>query len=209
MNSAEGRPQVIVAARQEHETTKGLPMLILPVATGLEVQNAEPPPAMPGAPPPPPSKAVALFKTADTAALATVAGAPPRRGPLTVAAAVDETPPKPQQTPGMPPQPEPQDSTRRSRLIVVGDSDFCTDQTIEMLGGPRSYGQFNLAFAVMGINWLVKNEKLVAIPPKEAPEQPFSMTDGQRRFVWSLTIGIVPLLIIVSGTLVWWLRRRS
>jgi len=119
---------------------------------------------------------------------------------------VDETPPKPPQQPGMPPPPDEGNEARKARIVVVGDSDFCTDGLIQALGG---LGKQNLAFAVMAINWVVKNEKLVAIPPKEPAEKPFSVTDAQKRFTWVLTVGVVPLLIILAGSLVWWIRRRS
>jgi len=113
--------------------------------------------------------------------------------------------------PGMPEPPTPEDEgPRKARIIVVGDSDFGTDNIIAALGGPQqTLGGSNLAFAVMSLNWLVKNEKLVAIPPKEQADNPFSVTDSQRRFANSLVMGIIPLLIIFSGTFVWWLRRRS
>lgn len=204
-NSAEGQPQIVVAFPEQHDTTKGLQMVVLPTATALEVQSAEPPPAMPGAPPPPPQKANGLIKTAPTASLAAATGA--RRGPLTLAAAVDETPQKPEQMPGMPPQPEPEDTARRARIIAVGDADFATDQMINALG-VRGFGGQNLAFAVMSVNWLVKNEKLVAVPPKPTDDLPFSVTDAQRRFTYALVLGIIPLLIVLSGTAVWWMRRR-
>jgi len=105
--------------------------------------------------------------------------------------------------PGQPPQEEPA-GERKSRILIVGDSDFITDNFIGMLGG---LGRQNLAFAAMAVNWLVKNEKLVSIPAKEPPERPYSVTDAQRRFTWALTAGIVPLLIIIAGVLVWWRRR--
>lgn len=207
MNSAEGQPEVLVAFPDQHDTTKGLQMLILPTSTAFEVENPEPPPPMPGGPPPPPQKGQALLKTAETA---TLSGPTTRKGPLTMAVAVDENPPKPQQMPGMPEPPQPEDEgPRKARIIVVGDSDFATDNMINMLGGPQGFGGQNLAFAVMSMNWLVKNEKLVAIPPKERVDNAFSVTDAQRRFASALVLFIVPLLIIFSGTVVWWLRRRS
>jgi len=88
--------------------------------------------------------------------------------------------------------------------MVVGDSDFITDGFISQLGG---LGRQNLYFASMTVNWLVKNEKLVSIPPKEEAEKPYNVTDAQRRFTWALTAGIVPMLIIIAGAFVWWRRR--
>lgn len=200
MSSAEGNPQILATLPESHDVTRGLQFIVLPTSIAFEVQEAEPPPAMPGSPPPPQPKARPLLKTSEAAKVAGLSG---RSGPFTVAVAIDESPPPPPEMPGMPPQ-EQQSSERRARIIVVGDSDWITDNLISMLGG---FGRQNLAFASMAVNWLVKNEKLVNIPPKEPPEMPFNVTDAQRRFTWLVTIGIVPLLIIATGVYVWWRRR--
>ncbi len=207
-NSAQGSPEIIATQPEQHDTTRDLTYVVLPTSTVFEVQNPELPPAMPGAPPPPQPKGQPLLSTFPSAKLS---GANQRQGPFTMAVAVDESPQKPQQMPGMPEPPTPEDEgPRKARIIVVGDSDFGTDNIIAALGGPQqTLGGSNLAFAVMSLNWLVKNEKLVAIPPKEQADNPFSVTDSQRRFANSLVMGIIPLLIIFSGTFVWWLRRRS
>lgn len=201
LSSAEGNPQILAAVPQDHDVTRGLQFIVLPTTIAFDVEESAPPPSMPGAPPPPSTdKAKPLLKTSDGATVANLAG---RRGPFSVAVAVDESPAPPPQMPGQPPQEEPA-GERKSRLLIVGDSDFITDNFIGMLGG---LGRQNLAFAAMAVNWLVKNEKLVSIPAKEPPERPYSVTDAQRRFTWALTAGIVPLLIIIAGVLVWWRRR--
>ncbi len=201
LSSAEGNPQILAAVPQDHDVTRGLQFIVLPTSIAFDVEESAPPPSMPGAPPPPSTdKAKPLLKTSDGATVANLAG---RRGPFSVAVAVDESPAPPPQMPGQPPQEEPA-GERKSRLLIVGDSDFITDNFIGMLGG---LGRQNLAFAAMAVNWLVKNEKLVSIPAKEPPERPYSVTDAQRRFTWALTAGIVPLLIIIAGVLVWWRRR--
>jgi hypothetical protein len=201
LSSAEGNPQILAALPQDHDVTRGLQYIVLPTTVAFDVEESTPPPSMPGAPPPPSdSKAKPLLKTSDAATVANLAG---RRGPFSVAVAVDESPAPPPQMPGQPPQEQPS-SERKSRLLIVGDSDFITDNFISQLGG---LGRQNLAFAAMSINWLVKNEKLVTIPPKEPEERPYSVTDAQRRFTWALTAGIVPLLIIIAGAFIWWRRR--
>lgn len=201
-SSAEGQPEILATMAQSHDTTRGLSYIILPTARAFAVEAKEPPPAMPGAPPPPTDQsAVALLKTSEAAK---TSGDTATSGPLTVAVAIDPTPAKPQQVPGMPPEPE-SDEGRKARLAVIGDSDFCTDQLIPVLGG---YGRQNLAFAAMTINWLLKNDKLVSIPPKQPADKPFSATDPQRRLINLITAGVVPLLIVIAGIAVWWLRRR-
>lgn len=202
LNSAEGDPAVLATQPQAHDVTRGLQLVVLPTSMAFDVQEQAPPPSMPGAPPPPSnSNAVSILQTSDAASAADQSG---RRGPFKVAIAIDETPKPPPPTPGEQPPPAPE-TGRKSRIIAVGDSDFATDDLLPRLGG---YGRQNLAFAAMAVNWLVKNEKLVAVPPKEPADKPFSVTDSQKRFTWVLTVGIVPLLIILAGGLMWWTRRR-
>lgn len=205
LSSAEGNQQILAAVPQEHDVTHGLQLVVLPTTIAFDVQESAPPPAMPGAPPPPSDqKARPLLKTSDAA---TVAGLTGRRGPFTVAVAIDESPAAPPpQMPGMPPQPQPE-SERKSRIIAIGDADFATDTWFDTLGGMRGLGGQDMAFAAMSVNWLVKNEKLVSVPPKQPADKPFSVTDSQKRFVWLMTIGIVPLLIILAGVFIWWRRR--
>lgn len=204
LNSAEGDKAVLAAMPQAHDVVRGLQVVVLPTSIGFDVQEQTPPPSMPGAPPPPSNQnAVSVLQTSDAASIADQSG---RRGPFKVAVAIDESPKPPPPMPGEQPQPQTDDSARKSRIMVVGDSEFTSDDFLPRLGG---YGRQNLAFAAMSVNWLVKNEKLVAVPPKEPADKPFSVTDSQKRFTWVLTVGIVPLLIILGGALMWWTRRRA
>lgn len=200
-----GRPQILAALPQEHDVVGRLQVVVMPTSVALDVQEATPPPAMPGAPPPPSDqKAVPILTTTDRATLA--GGVTGRRGPFKVAVAIDESPKPPQQMPGMEQAPPPEDNTRKARIVVVGDSDFATDAVLHGLGA--GLGDQNFTFAIRAVNWLVKNDKLVAVPPKEPADKPFTVNDAQKRFTWVITVAIVPLLIIVSGSLMWWLRRR-
>ena len=204
LNSAEGDQAVLATLPQQHDIVRGLQVVVLPTSIAFDVAQATPPPSMPGAPPPPANQnAVPVLQTSDAASVADQSG---RRGPFKVAVAIDESPQPPTPVPGEQPQTQPQDNVRKSRLLVVGDSDFASDDLLPRLGG---YGRQNLAFAAMGVSWLVRNDKLVAVPPKEPADKPFSVTDSQKRFAWALTVGIVPLLIILGGALMWWTRRGA
>lgn len=203
--SAKGRPAILAATPQNHDVVRGLDFVVLPTSIAFDIQQEAPPPSMPGAPPPPNNQnAVAVLQTSDAASLIDQSG---RRGPFKVAVAIDETPkPPPPAMPGAETPPPPADSGRKSRLLVVGDSDFTSDAFLPLMGGDVRQ---NLGFAAMAVNWLVKNEKLVAVPPKEPADKPFTVTDAQKRLTWVLTMGIVPLLIILGGALMWWTRRRT
>ena len=57
------------------------------------------------------------------------------------------------------------------------------------------------------INWLVANEKLISIPPKDIVPAVLTMTERQQKLVWVLVVGVMPLLVAVCGFAVWWRRR--
>lgn len=59
------------------------------------------------------------------------------------------------------------------------------------------------------IAWMVENEKLVSIPPKDYMPKFISMGDTQRKLAIVWVLGIVPLLVILGGGIMWWVRRRG
>lgn len=198
-----GRGEILAAKAQPgHDVSGPLEVVVMPTATAFDVQASTPPPSMPGAPPPPTNQnAVPLLKTYSSEAQ--IVGGTARKGELTLAVAIDQTPPTPPQMPGQP-APPPSEEGRKSRIIVIGDADFAADNILQQAG---DFARQNISLAAMSVNWLVKNEKLVSIPPKEPVENPFAVTDTQRRFVWALVVGIIPLLVIAAGGFMWWRRR--
>lgn len=200
---------------ERHEVTKDLQGLILPMAGALQIEESpEPPPSYPGAPPPPPSqKAVALMKTSAEAWL-DMAGADgigdgekgndEQTGPLAMAAAIDESEKeKPPPQPGMPPPPDDGEEAPGTRIVVVADAEFMTDRLIT---GARVWA--NAAFALNGINWLVGNEKLISIPPKEQETPYLTMVGAQQAIAAVMALFVVPGLVVLAGGIVWWRRRR-
>ena len=179
--------------------------LALPTTRALEVLESEQPeePQYPGAPPPPTQKGVPLLETSPNAWLETATSGQVSQdpgelsGPLVMAAAVDEG--GPQQTPyGMPPQDDDQDGLR---MVVLGDSDMMTDEIANI--GLKA----NIYFTLNTINWLTENDKLISIPPKDEMPRYMTMSAGQMKLVWAISVAIIPLLVLLSGALVWWRRR--
>ncbi len=155
-------------------------------------------PTPPGAPPPA-QDATPLLETTASATLATSGGdeTAGRSGPFTVAAVIDKTQP-PQQNPMMP---SPQEEQTGPRIVVMGDAEMMSDQFINLgLSG-------NAYFVLNSVNWLMENEKLISIPPKKDLPRYLTMNAGQKRFVWALVVGIIPLAIGLAGFIVWWRRR--
>jgi ABC-type uncharacterized transport system involved in gliding motility auxiliary subunit len=86
-----------------------------------------------------------------------------------------------------------------SRLVVVGDSDFISNQAMGITGNREIF--LNMA------NWLAQQEDLIAIRPKSAQDRPITMTADQGQMVFWFTMVIVPLLLFGNGVRVWWKKR--
>jgi len=202
-----GQAQVpVVIEPAAHDITRNIDAIALPDTRAFQVEASSPPPQYPGAPPPPPQAARALLESSSGAWLETeprgevTKDADEKSGPLTMAAVIDESPPPPPQMPGMPSPPQPEGGTR---MVVVGSSVMMTDRLIQagLSGGAH--------FVLKSIAWLVENEKLVSIPPKEQTRHDFSLTEIQRKLAMVFVVGIIPVLVILTGGIMWWVRRRG
>lgn len=210
---APGLPMVLKP--ESHDVTKRLQGVVLPVALALKVDSGpEPPPSYPGAPPPPPSKkADELMKTSAEAWLdkpdATGKGNEKKdsgeeSGPFTLAAAIDQSKKeRPQTPPGMPPPPDEGKEGPGTRIVVVGSAEFMTDRLIE---SARLWA--NGVFALNSINWLLKNEKLISIPPKQQETPYLTMVGAQKAISAIVAMLVIPGFVVFAGVVVWWRRRR-
>ncbi len=197
----------MVADFTEHEITERLAQIgvALPTARALEVIDPamEDPMMSPDMPPQPNMNARPLMKTSAEAWAESTPGEGVGRdpgepsGPLNLAVLYDGGMVQPDPY-GMTP---PQADEGALRMIVLGDADMMTDEFISLgLMG-------NAYFVLNSLNWLVANEKLISIPPKEDTPRFLTMNERQQKLVWALVVGIIPLVIALAGVAVWWRRR--
>lgn len=91
-------------------------------------------------------------------------------------------------------------SVPRGRLVVVGCSDFITNNHLTTQG--------NLTFALASVNWLVDRDTQLNIAPR--PIEKFQLVLSQQellRLRYSLLFGL-PTGAALLGLLVYWTRRR-
>ncbi|HNX52723.1 MAG TPA: GldG family protein [Pontiellaceae bacterium] len=88
---------------------------------------------------------------------------------------------------------------RPSRLVVFGDSGFVSNSGLT--GGDAS-------FFMSALNWLLDREQLMAIPPKELDDTRLKLTREKIRFLSWSTIGVIPALAALLGTVLWFRRRK-
>ena len=89
---------------------------------------------------------------------------------------------------------------RTQRVIVIGDGDFLSNAYL----GSGS----NLHLALNVFNWLADDEALIDIPVRSAPDLAFDMSRtaaGLMRF--TIAFGL-PALLLGTGFLIWYRRRR-
>lgn len=195
----------MVQVTSQHRIVENLQRVPIAFPTPAALELLDPSmhdPMAPGMPPEPP-QAQPILETSAGAWLEQTGSESPGRdageagGPFTIAAVVDPSAQQ-QQNPMMPTPPQEGDGPR---MVVLGDAEMMTDQFINL-------GLTGNAYLVLNsINWLMENEKLITIPPKDTMPRFLTMSAGQKRFVWALVVGIVPLLIGLAGFIVWWRRR--
>ncbi|HEY4709891.1 MAG TPA: Gldg family protein [Candidatus Acidoferrales bacterium] len=89
---------------------------------------------------------------------------------------------------------------KSARLVVVGDSDFATDQ---VLSGPGSDGDLFLNC----INWLAQDENLISIRPKPETSRHITLTLAQATALAWIDRFFLPGFVIIVGISIWWKRR--
>lgn len=86
------------------------------------------------------------------------------------------------------------------RLVVFGDSDFMTNEYIDISGNGNLFRNV--------VSYLVGEEDLVNIEPQKTEYVPLYITDTQAKQIMYLFVVGLPLVIGLSGIVVWLKRRR-
>jgi ABC-type uncharacterized transport system involved in gliding motility auxiliary subunit len=83
-----------------------------------------------------------------------------------------------------------------SRIAVVGDSDFATNSFFHIMG--------NGTLFLNTVNYLAAQENLIGIQPRTADLPRINLTNRQMKGTFFLSVVLVPALLAVVGTAVWW-----
>ena len=119
------------------------------------------------------------------------------KGPISIAVAVERanTPAATPAAPAAAATPLPP-----TRVVVIGDSDFATNAQLTNVG--------NLDLFMGCLQWLVGQEQLIGIGPKQLESIRLHFTDSQMTTTFWLSFAGLPLLMAAFGVGMWWIRRR-
>jgi len=94
----------------------------------------------------------------------------------------------------------PRDGGGEQRVVVIGDGDFLANTYLGNAG--------NLAFGLRVFNWLVEDDDLISIPPRQAPDRNLALSQPAFAAIgFGFLLG-APLLLLGAGLGIWWRRRR-
>jgi ABC-type uncharacterized transport system involved in gliding motility auxiliary subunit len=107
-----------------------------------------------------------------------------QKGPLTIAAAGTYNTGK---------------ENSQGRFVVIGSSSWAANRFLGFNG--------NGDLALNAMNWLSSDEDLISIRPKPPEDRRITMTRAQLILVRIVSQFVLPLIVIIAGTMVWWKRR--
>ena len=110
-------------------------------------------------------------------------------GPVTVAVALTVRKPHPVMGAGF------------GRVLAVGDLDVIGDELL-------AEGAGNATFVTNSLRWLVRADDRMSRIGRPTQTRKLSMTPGQLQWIEFFVVGVMPVLAILFGVLVWFTRRN-
>jgi ABC-type uncharacterized transport system involved in gliding motility auxiliary subunit len=90
---------------------------------------------------------------------------------------------------------------KEQRVVAIGDGDFLSNAFLGN-GGNRELGQ-------RVFDWLLQDDALIDLPDKGAPDRQLQLSQLQLGVIGLTFLLILPALLLVTGGVIWWRRKRA
>ena len=87
----------------------------------------------------------------------------------------------------------------KSRVAIIGDSDFATNSFFHIMGNGKLF--------LNSVNYLASQENLIGIEPRTYDLPRVNLTNRQMKGTFFLSIVLIPALMALIGVAVWWKQR--
>lgn len=89
--------------------------------------------------------------------------------------------------------------TARSRIAVIGDSDFATNSFFHIMGNGKLF--------LNAVNYLASKENLIGLEPRSSDLPRVNLTNRQMKGTFFLAVILIPAILAAVGFVVWWKQR--
>jgi len=120
-----------------------------------------------------------------------------KRGPLTLAVAVEEVETAPTQD--LPPGFEDPNKRIKNRAVIIGTSEMAINGLIKQPG--------NQNLVLNSFNWVAQTDQLITTRPRIEERRTLFINQTQSNFVFYSGFLFLPLILLGAGTAIWWMRR--
>ncbi|VAX20338.1 hypothetical protein MNBD_NITROSPINAE02-973 [hydrothermal vent metagenome] len=93
------------------------------------------------------------------------------------------------------------ETQKKGRIVVAGDSDFAANSYIDLSA--------NKDIFLNAVGWLLAQENSISIRPKTRGFNPIMFTGLELNVIFFVAVTLVPVLVIISGVIVWIKRKRA
>jgi ABC-type uncharacterized transport system involved in gliding motility auxiliary subunit len=123
------------------------------------------------------------------------------KGPLTLAVAI-ESASDASSANSTPATPTTDQGQNKSRVLIFSTSQLASNSAFQFGGQVANQDLF-----INGSSWLVGDDELISIQPRQPDNRTLFLTAAQKNFVMLSSIVFVPALVLAIGIFVWWSRR--
>ena len=92
-------------------------------------------------------------------------------------------------------------NSKKQRIVILGDGDFLSNTYL------GNQGNLNIGHNI--INWISNDDSFISIPSSSAVDSQINISDLMGAVIGLFFLIILPLALLVSGTLIWYKRRSA
>lgn len=93
------------------------------------------------------------------------------------------------------------DNLKNQRIVILGDGDFLSNSYL------GNQGNLNIGHNI--INWISNDDNFISIPSSTAVDSQIIISDLTGALIGLFFLVILPLALLISGTLIWYKRRSA